>query len=333
MGGHAPPKGATMEYRTLGRSGLKVSVVGLGCNNFGMRCDIEQTKLVVDKAIDQGITLFDTADIYGGQGKSEEFLGQALKGKRQNVIVATKFAGPMGQGEYMSGASRRYMRQAVEASLKRLGTDYIDLYQIHFPDVRTPLEETVRTFDDLQREGKIRYAGCSNFAGWQLVESLWIAKTNSWTPFISAQNYYNMLERNIERDLVPACDANTVGILPYFPLASGLLTGKYKRGVPAGNDTRLGGDNAFFKSVLSDANFDKVEKLEKFAAERGKKLLDLAFGWLLAQKSVTSVIAGATKPEQIEANVKAGEWRMTAEDAKAAGEIVIPAAAGPFGRR
>ncbi len=236
-----------MEYRTLGRSGLKVSAVGLGCNNFGGRCDEAQTKAVVDKAIDQGITLFDTADIYS-QGKSEELLGAALKGKRQNVIVATKFGGPMGQGEYNSGASRRYMRQAVEASLKRLGTDWIDLYQLHFPDPRTPFEEMISTFDDLVREGKIRYAGCSNFAGWQLVESLWIAKTNSYTPFISAQNYYNMLERNIERDLVPAAAANDVGILPYFPLASGLLTGKYKRGVEPGNDTRLGA-NQFFAAL------------------------------------------------------------------------------------
>jgi len=321
-----------MEYRTLGRSGLKVSAVGVGCNNFGNRCDEAQTKLVVDKAIDLGITLFDTADIYS-TGKSEEFLGAALRGKRNNVIVATKFGGPMGQGEYMSGASRRYMRQAVEASLKRLGTDWIDLYQIHFPDQRTPFEETIATFDDLVREGKIRYAGCSNFGGWQLVESLWIAKTKNYTPFISAQNYYNMLERNIERDLVPAAEANNVGILPYFPLASGLLTGKYKRGVQPGNDMRLGGDSPFFRGALSDANFDKVEKLEKFAAERGKKLLDLAFGWLLAQKAVTSVIAGATKPEQIEANVKAGEWRLSPEDAKAAGEIVIPPVPGPFGRR
>jgi len=320
-----------MEYRNLGRSGLKVSAVGLGCNNFGGRCDEAQTKVVVDKAIDMGITLFDTADIYS-QGKSEEFLGAALKGKRQNVIIATKFGGPMGQGEYMSGASRRYMRQAVEASLRRLGTDWIDLYQIHFPDARTPFEEMISTFDDLIREGKIRYAGCSNFAGWQLVESLWIAKTKNYAPFISAQNYYNMLERNIERDLVPAAAANDVGILPYFPLASGLLTGKYKRGVAPGNDTRLGA-NQFYRGSLSDSNFDKLEQLEKFAGERGKQLLDLAFGWLLAQKPVASVIAGATKPEQIEANVKAGEWRLSAEDAKAAGEIVIPPAPGPFGRR
>lgn len=323
-----------MEYRTLGRSGLKVSAVGLGCNNFGQRCDAAQTKVIVDAAIDHGITLFDTADIYGGQGmagKSEEFLGQALKGKRDKVVVATKFGGPMGQGEYSSGASRRYMRQAVEASLKRLGTDWIDLYQLHFPDPRTPFEETVSTFDDLVREGKIRYAGCSNFAGWQLVDALWIAKTKNYTPFISAQNNYSMLERAIERDLVPAAAANDVGVLPYFPLASGLLTGKYKRGIEPGNDTRLGG-SPFFRNSLSDSNFDKLEKLEKFAAERGKGLLDLAFAWLLAQKPVASVIAGATKPEQIEANVKAGDWRISADDARAAGEIVIPPPPG-FGRR
>jgi aryl-alcohol dehydrogenase-like predicted oxidoreductase len=321
-----------MEYRNLGRSGLRVSVVGLGCNNFGGRCDQAQTKTVVDQAIDLGITLFDTADMYSA-GVSEEFLGKALGNRRKDVVVATKFGLPMAQGEYTRGGSRRYLRNAVEASLKRLGTDYIDLYQLHFPDPTTPLDETVSAFDDLIREGKIRYAGCSNFAGWQLVDALWIAKTRNYEPFISAQNHYNLLERNIERDLVPAAEANTVGVLPYFPLASGLLTGKYKRGVPAGNDTRLGGDNPFFKSVLSDSNFDKVESLTHFAEERGKSMLDLAFGWLLAQKSVPSVIAGATKPEQIEANVKAGEWRMSAEDARLAGEITLPAPTGPFGRR
>ena len=321
-----------MDYRTLGKSGLKVSAVGLGCNNFGGKCDQAATDAVVNAAVEKGITLFDTADIYSA-GKSEEMLGKALGNRRKDVVIATKFGGPMGQGEYARGASRRYMRNAVEASLKRLGTDYIDLYQIHFPDVQTPFEETVSTFDDLVREGKIRYAGCSNYSGWQLVESLWLAKTKGQTQFISAQNYYNMLERNIERDLIPAAEANGIGVLPYFPLASGLLTGKYRRGVTPGNDMRLGGDNPFFRGTLSDANFDKVEKLEKFAAERGKQMLDLAFGWLLAQKSVSSVIAGATKPEQIEANVKAGEWKMSADDAKAAGEIVIPPTPGPFGRR
>ncbi len=318
-----------MEYRTLGRSGLKVSAVGLGCNNFGRRCDAAETKAVVDRALDLGITLFDTADIYG-EGRSEELLGKALGARRNNVVVATKFGIPMGRGEYMRGASRRYVRGAVEASLARLGTDWIDLYQVHFPDPATPLEETVSVLDDLVREGKIRYAGCSNYAGWQLVDSLWIAKTRGMEPFVSAQNHYNLLERSIERDLVPAAAAHAVGILPYFPLASGFLTGKYRRGQTPSSDTRIGSSDAF-KNLLSDANFDKIEALTAFAAERGKTLLDLAFGWLLAQPTVASVIAGATRPEQIDGNVAAGGWTMTQEDARAAGEITVPTPANPFG--
>ncbi len=320
-----------MNYRTLGRSGLKVSAVGLGCNNFGRRCDAAETKAVVDSALDHGITLFDTADIYG-EGRSEELLGKALGARRHEIVVATKFGIPMGRGEYLRGASRRYVRMAVEASLARLGTDWIDLYQVHFPDPSTPLEETVSVLDDLVREGKIRYAGCSNYAGWQLVDSLWIAKTRGMEPFVSAQNHYNLLERAIERDLVPAAAAHGIGLLPYFPLASGLLTGKYRRGQTPGSDTRIGSSEAF-KNLLSDANFDKVEALTAFAEERGKTLLDLAFGWLLAQPTVASVIAGATRPEQIEANVAAGEWTMTPEDAEAAGEIAVPTPPNPFGRR
>lgn len=321
-----------MIFRNLGRSGLKVSVVGLGCNNFGRRCDAAQTRAVVDKALDVGITLFDTADMYSA-GQSEELLGKSLGARRRDVVIATKCGVPMGEGEYMRGASRRYIRQAIEGSLRRLGTDWIDLYQIHFPDPSTPLEETVSALDDLIREGKVRYAGCSNYAGWQLVESLWVARTRHCEPFISAQNHYNLLERSIESGLLPAAEANGVGLLPYFPLASGLLTGKYERGRKPPTDTRLGGDNEFFKRVLSDANFDKVEALTRFAEERGKTLLALAFGWLLARPCVASVIAGATRPEQVEANVKAGEWTMTADDAQAVGEITAAAGAGPGARR
>lgn len=310
-----------MHYRTLGPSGLKVSAVGLGCNNFGMRCDSRQTQAVVDRAIDVGVTLFDTADVYSA-GQSEQLLGQALGARRMDVVIATKFGLPMGEGEYSRGGSRRYVRRAVEASLTRLGTDWIDLYQIHFPDPGTPLGETVSVLDDLIREGKIRYAGCSNYQGWQLVESLWIAETHGYEPFISAQNHYNLLERTIERELLPAAQAHGIGILPYFPLASGLLTGKYERGKTPGKDTRLGGGREFFKSVLTDANFDKVERLTRFAEERSKTLLDLAFGWLLAQSCVASVIAGATTPAQIEANVAAGDaWAMTPEEVQAAGEL------------
>jgi aryl-alcohol dehydrogenase-like predicted oxidoreductase len=314
-----------MKYQSLGRSGLRVSAVGLGCNNFGMRCDAAQTKAIVDKALDLGITLFDTADIYGS-GQSERLLGQALGARRPDAIIATKFGVPMGQGEYHRGGSRRYIRQAVEASLERLGTDWIDLYQIHFPDPTTPLGETVSALTDLIREGKIRYAGCSNYAGWQLVESLWIARTQGCEPFVSAQNHYNLLERTIERGLVPAAGAHGVGLLPYFPLASGLLTGKYQRGKAAPTGTRLGGDSAFFKKVLTDANFDKVEKLTRFAEERGRTLLEVAFGWLLGQKSVASVIAGATSPGQIEANVKAGEAVLAPEEVEEAGRLTAPEA-------
>jgi len=206
-----------MEYRNLGRSGLQVSVAGLGCNNFGRRCDIEQTKAVVGRALDLGVTLFDTADIYGPGGLSEEYLGEALKGQRQNVVIATKFAGPTGEGPMHGGGSRRYIYNAIEASLRRLGTDYVDLYQIHFPDVRTPIEETMRALDDIVRSGKARYIGCSNFAAWQVVEAQWIAQTEHLTPFASAQNQYSLLERRIERDLVQVSQKYGLGVLPYFP--------------------------------------------------------------------------------------------------------------------
>jgi aryl-alcohol dehydrogenase-like predicted oxidoreductase len=303
-----------MEHRRLGGSGLKVSAVGLGCNNFGMRCDQAQTNAVVHKALDAGITLFDTADIYGGRGASEKLLGQALGARRKDVIVATKFGGPMGESPLERGASRRYVQRAVEASLKRLETDYIDLYQLHFPDAETPIEETLEALDDVVRQGKVRYLGCSNFASYQLVDALWVSKTRGLRRFVSAQNHYNMLERTIRHELIPACTQHGIGILPYFPLASGLLTGKYKRGEKPGADTRLGlwGERA--GRMLNDDAFDKVEKVQRFAQERGKSLLDVAFGWLLSQPQIGSVIAGATKPEQIEANVKAAEYRLAPAD-------------------
>lgn len=311
-----------MDYRTLGKSGLRVSAVGLGCNNFGWRIPLEETKRVVGRALDLGISLFDTADFYG-KGQSEEYLGQSLGARRKDVVIATKFGLPMGEGEYAGGASRRYIRNAVEASLKRLGTDYIDLYQLHFPDAKTPMVETLRALTDLVREGKVRYIGSSNLTGWQLVEAEWLAKSERLEPFISAQNQYNLLDRNIERELIPAAEAYGIGVLPYFPLASGLLTGKYKRGSAPQEGTRLAANADGAKRLLTEKNFDSVEKLSGFAAERGKGLLDLAFAWLLGQPRVGSVIAGATKPEQVEANVKAGEWRLSAEDVKAAGLITF----------
>jgi aryl-alcohol dehydrogenase-like predicted oxidoreductase len=308
-----------MEAKPLGRSGLRVSVVGLGCNNFGQRCDLAQTRAVVAKALDLGVTLFDTADVYGGGGVSEEYLGKALEGRRADVIVATKFGMPMGPGDSKRGGSRRWIMRAAEDSLRRLGSDWIDLYQIHFPDPATPIEETLRALDDLVRQGKVRYLGCSNFAGWQVADAAWTAKTSGLSPFVSAQNFYNLLERNVEKELVPACNAHGLGVLPYFPLASGLLTGKYRRGEAAPQGTRLSVPR--FAGALSDKNFDKVEKLAGFAGERGHSLLDLAIGWLASQSHVSSVIAGATKPEQVEQNVRAGEWKLGADELAKVNEV------------
>src|SRR5262245_1691841 len=308
-----------METKPLGRSGLRVSVVGLGCNNFGMRCDQTQTRAVVAKALDLGVTLFDTADVYGPRGVSEEYLGKALENRRGDVIVATKFAMPMGESPLMRGGSRRWVMKAAENSLRRLGTDHIDLYQMHFPDAGTPIEETLRALDDLVRQGKVRYVGCSNFSGWQVVEAAWTAKSANLAPFVSAQNFYNLLERNVERELVPACNAYGLGVLPYFPLASGLLTGKYQRGQAAPAGTRLSA--ARFAAALNDKNFDRVEKLAEFAAGAGHSLLELAIGWLASQPHVPSVIAGATSPEQVEANVRAAEWKLSAAELAKVGEL------------
>lgn len=312
-----------MRMKVLGRSGLKVSVVGLGCNNFGMKCDQAATDAVVGKALDLGITFFDTADAYGNKGGSETMLGKALGQRRKDVVVATKFGLPMGDGDYMRGASRRYIVQAVEASLKRLGTDYIDLYQLHFPDPETPIEETLAALDDLVRSGKVRYIGSSNLAGWQLVEAWYLAGKAGGAKFVSAQNHYNLLDRKIELELVPAAKAYGASVLPYFPLASGMLTGKYRRGTGGPGDGRLTlmGDRA--KAILTDENFDLVEKLEAFAAARGRSLLDLAIGWLASQPHVGSVIAGATRPEQVEQNVKAGEWELSAEELAEVGKITF----------
>jgi len=311
-----------VEYRNLGNSGLQVSVVGLGCNNFGMRLDAAGTKAVVDKCIDMGVTFFDTADVYGGRGKSEEFLAPALKPHRRNIVIATKSASPMGEGPYWRGASRRYLMEAVDDCLRRLDTDYIDLYQIHFPDTSTPTEETMRALDDIVKSGKARYVGCSNYAGWQVVESQWVAKSEHLTPFITAQNQYNLLERNIERELVPACKKYGLSVLPYFPLASGFLTGKYRPGEPPPEGTRLAGMGPMAARVLNEKNFDTLMKLEGVAQRSGHTMLDLAIGWLASQPYVGSVIAGATKPEQVEQNVKAAEYRLSPEEMKEVDEIL-----------
>jgi aryl-alcohol dehydrogenase-like predicted oxidoreductase len=295
-----------MRYRQLGESGLTVSVIGLGGNNFGGRIGLEETRGVVDAALDCGVTLIDTADIYGNRGGSEELLGQVLAGRREHVVLATKFGMDMGNGTVARG-SRSYIRRAVEASLRRLQTDYIDLYQYHVPDGVTPLEETLATLDDLITGGKVRYIGSSNFAGWQVADADWIAQTQHQARFVSAQNHYNLLERDAEQELIPSCVNRGVGVLPYFPLANGLLTGKYSRGQAAPPGTRLTGR----ESELTDDVFDKLEALERFGAEHGHSLLEVAIAGLAAMPGIASVIAGATTPEQVRANAAAGDWELS----------------------
>lgn len=298
-----------METRNLGRSGLKVSVVGLGTNNFGMRMDQEAATAVVRRALDLGVTLFDTADVYGG-AQSETFLGRALGADRQRAIVATKFGMQMGDDPFARGASRRWIVRAAEDSLRRLGTDWIDLYQVHQPDRETPLEETLRALDDLVRDGKVRYVGNSNYAGWEIASAHHVAARDGLAPFVSAQNHYSLLERGAEAEVAPACEAFGLGMLPYFPLASGLLTGKYRRGEAPPEGTRLA-SGGFAARVMTDRNWDIAERLEEWARGHGHTLLDLAFAWLASKPFVASVIAGATSPAQIEANAAAGEWRLT----------------------
>ena len=310
-----------MEYRNLGNSGLQVSVVGLGCNNFGGRIDAAQTKVVVDKCIEMGITFFDTADIYG-RGKSEEFMAPAIKPHRRNIVIATKAAASMGEGPYWGGLSRRYLMDALDESLRRLQTDYIDLYQVHFPDPKTPIDETLRALDDMVRSGKVRYIGCSNFAGWQVVEADWVSRTEHLSRFVSAQNEYSLLQRAPEGELVPAIQKYGLGLLPYFPLASGFLTGKYRPNEAAPEGTRLGGGSPMAGRILNEGNFDMLEKLETFAQERGHTMIELAFGWLASKPYVSSVIAGATKPEQVEQNATSADWRLTPEEMTEVDEIM-----------
>jgi aryl-alcohol dehydrogenase-like predicted oxidoreductase len=303
-----------MEYRTLGDSGLQVSLAGLGCNNFGMRIDAEQTRAVVHRALDEGITLFDTADIYGNRGQSEEMLGRALGNRRHEIVLASKFGMPMGDGPYKTGGSRRYIMGACEASLKRLGTDYLDLYQIHQPDPATPEEETLATLDTLVRAGKVRYLGNSNYAGWQVADAASIAKTRGWTPYVSAQNHYNLLNREIEKELMPACRHFGVGILPFFPLASGFLTGKYRRGEEPKQGTRFAAMRRLADPMMTEANFKTIEQLDEFARKHDHSLTELAVGWLATQPEISSVISGATNPEQVKENAKAINWRLTPEE-------------------
>ena len=311
-----------MEARNLGTSGLRVSVVGLGCNNFGGRIGLEESRAVVHKALDLGITLFDTADTYGNRGGSEDALGALLGERRKDIVLATKFGLPMDDAHALAGASRRYIMTAVEASLRRLRTDWIDLYQLHTPDDLTPIEETLRALDDLIRQGKVRYVGNSNFAAWQAVAAHWSARHHSLNRFVSCQNEYSLIKRDIEAELVPAMQACGLGLLPYFPLASGLLSGKYRRQAPPPPGTRLARMTGLAERYLTPANWTIVERLENFCAPRGHGLLELAFSWLAARPGIASVIAGATKPEQVRANAAAGRWTPSESDLAALSDVL-----------
>ncbi len=300
-----------MEYRKRGNSGLEISESGLGGNNFGWWADEQTSITVINNAIDAGINFIDTADMYG-RGQSEEFVGKAVKSKRSQLIIATKFASKMGDGPNQKGGSRYYIMKAVDASLRRLQIDYIDLYQIHFPDPTTPIEETLRALDDLVRAGKVRYIGCSNFVAWQLCEALWTSKANNLQSFVTVQPQYNLLDRRIERELVPCCQSYNIGVIPYSPLSGGFLTGKYRHGEERPADGRL--SNSRFDDMFTEGNWNKLAKLEAFAAERDHTVGELAIAWLLAKPWVSTVIAGARKIEQVSANVAAGEWKLTAEE-------------------
>ena len=315
-----------MDYRRLGDSGLQVSLAGLGTNNFGMRLDYEQSAAVVEAALDAGINFFDTADIYGG-GRSEEYLGRALGSRREDVLIATKFAMPIGDGPFTRGGSRHYIERAVAASLARLGTDYIDVYQMHQPDPDTPIEETLEALSDLVHRGVVRYIGHSNFSGWQIANADWVSRSRGLARFVSAQNEWSLLQRKVEAEVMPACREFGLGQLPFFPLASGFLTGKYRRGEPLPEGTRLAAWQqampARIDALTADSNFDLLEALERYAADRGRTILDLALSWLASDPAVSSVIAGATKPEQIEANVASTlAWQLSAEEFAAVDAIL-----------
>jgi aryl-alcohol dehydrogenase-like predicted oxidoreductase len=303
-----------MKTRNLGKSGLAVSEVGLGCNNFGLLADLEESRAVIDKALDLGITLFDTADIYGNRGGSETILGQVLGKRRKDIVLATKVGRPMDEAGTLKGASRRYIMSAVEASLKRLQTDWIDLYQIHELDPLTPMDETLLTLEDLVKQGKVRHIGCSNFPSWKVVESFWISKELEVNSFISCQDQYSLLSRSTETELIPAMESYGLGLLPYFPLAGGMLTGKYKKNVAPSEGTRFASWKGLAQRYTTEANWSIVERLEKFCAERNRALLELAFSWLLAKPVVSSVIAGATKPGQLEMNIRSTDWALSKED-------------------
>ena len=302
-----------MEKRSLGNSGIQASLVGIGCNNFGMKIDLEASRVVINAAIDAGITFFDTADMYGNT-KSEDFIGQTLGARRKDIVLATKFGGVAWmQKSQEKWADRAYIVKALEASLQRLRTDYVDLYQYHFPDPKTPLEETLAALDDLVKQGKVRAVGCSNLSGTQIAEATAKSQEHKTVNFVTAQNEWSLLKRDAERDVIPACDKYSLGQLPYFPLASGMLTGKYQRGKELVAGSRLA-TLSHFKGLASDENFTKVEALQAFAEKRGHTILELAMSWLASHPCVSSVIAGATTPEQVRANAAAANWKLSAEE-------------------
>jgi aryl-alcohol dehydrogenase-like predicted oxidoreductase len=311
-----------MEYRTIGRSALKTSVISIGGDTFGRDIEEKDAVNVIHYALDNGINYIDTADVYGrGGGRSEEIIGKAVKGRRDKVLIATKFGVAVGEGSQQFASkdglgAPDYITKAVEASLRRLNTDYIDLYQFHMPDPTTPIEDTLRTMDSLVKAGKVRYIGGSNLPAWELNEAMWVSKAAGLNSFVSVQPRYNLLDRHCEEELVPCCRAYRVGLIPWYPLAGGFLTGKYRRGQPLPPGTRFGGNPDFYAWLLSDTNFNVLEKLTAFAARRGHTAAELAIGWLVSHPFVSTVIAGVTKTTQVSANIAAASWQLTADEMK-----------------
>jgi len=306
-----------MEYRTLGSSGLKVSVLGLGANNFGWWIDGQASAAVVNRSLELGVNFIDTSDSYG-EGRSEEYIGRALQGRRTEVVIGTKFGTKWENGVNAGGGSRWYVVKALEASLKRLKTDYIDLYQMHYPDPTTPIEETLRALDDMVKAGKVRYIGCSNVAAWQLSDALWTSRVDNLNAFVTVQQEYNLFDRKIEEELVPCCKAHGVGVIPWGPLAGGFLTGKYRRGEqplpPAPGERPKKAFVPLYSKFLTEANWDRLGRLEQFGRSRGVAPADLAIAWLISHPWVSTVITGATRPEQLDANIGGTGLKLTAEE-------------------
>lgn len=309
-----------MQYRQLGNSGVRVSVIGMGTNRFGNVVEQEAVNEIIAAAQDHGVNFIDTADVYAGS-QSETTLGHALKGRREQFVIATKVYHKMGDGPNDYGASRYHIMNGVEASLRRLQTDHIDLYQMHRWDETTPIAETMRTLDDLIRSGKVRYIGASQYASWQLAEANLLAELRGWSPFVTIQSHYHMLERDVEKEVLPYCRAHEVGFIPYFPLAGGFLTGKYKRGEPAPPGSR-GESSGYVQQYMTEANYTRIEKLTEWAEERGRTLGELAHAWLLAQPQVCSVISGLTRLDHLLQNLKGADWVLTSEDLTQIGEVL-----------